>query len=131
MKEKTIYQLTKEVITEGKVKYPELAAYESFLKFNAGYYLKIEGASLTYNDFGISVIPDFYDYEKHEKLKITTFVKDRERKKSRVKLSSYECLRHQIYLHKLVKTKWEHENDKEEVVFKIEPVLKEEVALII
>lgn len=117
--EMTIKELTKEVITEGIITYPELAAYEAFLKYHAELYLSPENCSfMACLPFGIAVIPDVFNIKIHTGLKLTKIVGGARGK-------SVEYLSHQIYLHNLVKAKWEAEKEGNSIEFEIECVRKE------
>jgi hypothetical protein len=111
-----IKELTKDLLVNNKVEYPEKVAYENFLKFNADYYLNPDDCQLHYSSFGISVIPNCYDSEVHSGLKLSITIDN--------ETNSLIFLSHDIYLGNLVMKKWEAEKENKTISFRIECIRK-------
>ncbi len=129
MKESTdIYQLTKKVLTEGKIQYPAKAAYECFLTFNAYYWFTPDKCTLHYSNFGISVLPDFFNIKFHTGLILKVY-KSREYFIREFVIEN-RYLPMQIYLHDLVMIKWEMEKDGFQAIFEIQAIRENEIITI-
>jgi len=119
-----IYHLTKKLLVENKIQYPAKAAYENFLRFNAINYFKPENCNFSYSSFGISVIPNVFDFKVHSTLKLTVFIVDKNQRTRTEKYTSI-YLPHQIYLHNLIMKKWDAEANNYQIEFEIQAIRTE------
>lgn len=125
METEDIYTHVKRKFLDPDLKYPEKALYKNYVTFNARFWLDPTDVSLSYGIYGISVIPDRYDHDKHDGLILK--IVDSSTKNV---YSSGTFLSHEIYLSKLVVIMWEYELKSIRIEFHIECVAKNEVLII-
>lgn len=112
-----VFKHAKRIILDGSLDYPEKAMYENFIKYNASYWLEPFGCHLVYNNFGISVIPDIFDDNIHDKVLLKTY-------HNGLQYTQMEFLPHQIYLDDLVFKLWQAEIEGKECKFTITCIRK-------